>query len=1043
MRWRGGTTPKRLFGYSETDHLCSIVALSRHSPDQSRRGVSIVWGILSVVFTAAPAPGQLVLYVDADAPGLNDGSSWEDAYNGLQRALDHAGDIVERPIEIRIAQGTYRPSRRTEFGNPRSVTFQLLSGLTLRGGHAGWGAGNPDERDIARYETILSGDLDANDGLRFADNDENAYHVVTTRSSGTVLDGLTITGGNAHSQSSIHDRGAGILNVEGGVRLVDCTIVMNTASWGGGIFNTGYVTAIGCRFEQNRAYAPGGFLFVGGGIFNWGTVSLDGCLFIRNAAQHKGGAIYDDGRRLTLTNCMLIANWARWAAGLFSTGDATLTNCTIVGNMADSQVGGVSAGRGILTNCILWDNTDQENEDESAQIGSDAPPIVNYSCVQGLTGALGGAGNIGDDPLFVNLVGVDGIPWTGDENLRLSKRSPCVDAGTNSAPNLPASDFEGDARIQHCRADMGMDESPFFVDANGNGSGDTCDASTVYVDDSRPPGGHGRSWVAAFNDLQDALDYAIVATDFVKRIRVAQGTYRPSQRTEPADRRSATFRLLRNVPLYGGFAGHGIRPPGSRSITQYETVLSGDLNENDEDFLENRGDNAYHVVTAIGEDSSFLLDGFTIKGGNADQPRHYEGGGIRIEGGSLSVANCRIEDNRAWYGGALFSEWASLNATRCLFSRNHAEESGGGLHHVGWGTETSMVRNCEFNGNFAGQGGGLINGSRVTIMDCVFASNRASRVGGALSNTGEIIVVRVSMARNSADEGGAIYNSGNFYLTDSSVQDNDAHFGGALVSRYGSTTLSRCRFGRNRAYVDGGGLWMPDGSVEAGNCVFYGNTANGFGGAISKSGGSLDLRQCTVFANRAYGTAGGVIAGADTTLLNCILWGNVDGPHLEFADELAQITGIRPGAIHYSSIQGWTGLLGGVGNVGDDPMFVDPEDPDGPRGPAEPDLRLSADSPLINAGDPDFVADAGEGDLDGHARVLCGRVDLGAYEFGIGDFNCDRVAGLDDFAAWADCMIGPFSDGLPDGCEAFDFNADFDVDLHDYAGFQTAGLTRP
>ncbi|MCH7813830.1 MAG: hypothetical protein IID40_07395 [Planctomycetes bacterium] len=52
--------------------------------------------------------------MDADALGLNDGSSWEDAYNGLQDALDHTAQTAQRPIEIRIAQGTYRPSRRTD-----------------------------------------------------------------------------------------------------------------------------------------------------------------------------------------------------------------------------------------------------------------------------------------------------------------------------------------------------------------------------------------------------------------------------------------------------------------------------------------------------------------------------------------------------------------------------------------------------------------------------------------------------------------------------------------------------------------------------------------------------------------------------------------------------------------------------------------------------------------------------------------------------------------------------------------------------------------
>ena len=76
------------------------------------------------------------------------------------------------------------------------------------------------------------------------------------------------------------------------------------------------------------------------------------------------------------------------------------------------------------------------------------------------------------------------------------------------------------------------------------------------------------------------------------------------------------------------------------------------------------------------------------------------------------------------------------------------------------------------------------------------------------------------------------------------------------------------------------------------------------------------------------------------------------------------------------------------------------------------------------------------GDLDGHSRVLCGRVDMGAFEFGIGDFECDRDVDLDDYAAWLDCMTGPDGGSSDDGCEAFDFDANGDVDVRDFAGMQ-------
>ncbi|MCP4249036.1 MAG: hypothetical protein GY778_18485, partial [bacterium] len=123
-----------------------------------------------------------------------------------------------------------------------------------------------------------------------------------------------------------------------------------------------------------------------------------------------------------------------------------------------------------------------------------------------------------------------------------------------------------------------------------------------------------------------------------------------------------------------------------------------------------------------------------------------------------------------------------------------------------------------------------------------------------------------------------------------------------------------------------------------------------------------------------------------------------------------------------------TGSWPGTGNIAGDPLLDD--------------LRLQVGSPCIDAGDP---ADqpAGETDLDGHARVLCGRVDMGANEFGIGDFDCDQSVDGSDFSHWGDCMTGPSHGPYDAGCQSFDYEFDGDVDLDDFALFQAAFADPP
>ena len=107
-------------------------------------------------------PGRDVLaqgntiYVDVDATGDNDGTSWEDAHTTLQPALDEAAD----GDEIWVAAGTYTPTYLFSPGDPRSATFQLKNGVALYGGFdptvgdTGW-----EDRDWVNNVTNLSGDI--------------------------------------------------------------------------------------------------------------------------------------------------------------------------------------------------------------------------------------------------------------------------------------------------------------------------------------------------------------------------------------------------------------------------------------------------------------------------------------------------------------------------------------------------------------------------------------------------------------------------------------------------------------------------------------------------------------------------------------------------------------------------------------------------------------------------------------------------------------------------------------------------------------------
>lgn len=104
------------------------------------------------------------IFVNLEAKGSNNGSSWSNAYTNLQTAIANAksGD------EIWVAKGIYRPTLKTE----RTVSFVLKNGVKMYGGFAG-NETSINQRDIEKNVTKLSGDIGTQ-----GSNSDNTYNVV-------------------------------------------------------------------------------------------------------------------------------------------------------------------------------------------------------------------------------------------------------------------------------------------------------------------------------------------------------------------------------------------------------------------------------------------------------------------------------------------------------------------------------------------------------------------------------------------------------------------------------------------------------------------------------------------------------------------------------------------------------------------------------------------------------------------------------------------------------------------------------------------------
>ena len=651
------------------------------------------------------------------------------------------------------------------------------------------------------------------------------------------------------------------------VTLFGLTITEGNADDGGGVYGAAdsELTMTNCEVSGNHAK-------YGGGVYSLGTLTLTNCEVLGNSTSSVGGGLYGDSYSyLTLTNCEVSGNSASSGGGVY--GDwcshLALTNCSVSGNSASWSGGGV------------WGEYDSELE------------LTNCT-VSGNIASKGGGLGCDSDRLFVtnSIIALNyggDIEIDGELSGELSHNLIDIDdPGFVVAPV-----FEDGVLVNADELDLRLSSGSLAIDGGDNGAAYSAGLNEYSTDLS----GNLR-FIGSAIDI-GAYEYGsfdpTMVTSLLDTVDSTDGVW---TLREAIDYASSSWG--ETITFDPSLRGGTIALSSELSLDTNITIDGGDLG-----ITVSGGGN--HRVFKVNFDAEVALAGLTITGGNEDSD---VGGGVLCRNRStLTMTNCVVSGNSATFGGGVFGAAdTTLTLTDCVVSGNSAGHSGGGVY----GNQSTLtLANCTVSGNSAGSGGGVVgsgDGSTLTLIDCVVSENvayygsgggaissgalltltnctvsgnSAGSGGGGVYGEGTLTLTNCTVSGNSSDyKGGGIYGSGygsTLTLTDCTVSGNIAEMGGGVYcDQYNSLTLTNCEVSDNSAAV-GGGIYGDEDVLTLTNCVISGNSAYSYGGMFCYSSG-LTLTDCTVSGNSAVDTGGGITSGNGyLRLTGCVISDNVCG----------------------------------------------------------------------------------------------------------------------------------------------------------------------
>lgn len=657
----------------------------------------------------------------------------------LQDILTDAGNKVDAgtltSATVKVAgyeniSFVYHANTLASASDPQSYTYVVPEGVTLMGGyyegtysngsynHDGWDDVTTGDniRNPMKFQTVLSAVSEANTTTQTV----RGYHTVTfgawpgtaTLTKETIIDGLYLIDGSATSMA-----GAGNSNTWGGGAIVpsgahvrNCVVTNCEAIEGGGLYllpgaTVSGTAVIGCEATNGAGIYADNTDADNTEVDKDSRAHILSCTIANNEASSTGGGLYMEDGAVMSVNTVVFDNRA---------GSDKNVSGVVSQQFKDSKLATVfnitdKTSFYPFNNCFVETQempSDFENimldSDKSLYFADDYYRLKDYSLLikHGLKNEYQTA---------LALVTTFNVATQDMQNIDRIQTE-------NAAERLDAGAFAYEGGI--LPTDL---FTRIFVSPTTN----------VTLPDGKDMGDYlGRSFYTSFSTLEDALGYIRSMREGGKNadtkfeILVAGGTYKPSYlRTTGAavdhDQKLYSFVVPQGVSIYGGFDGTenyssggitSIPTTGGNITVDNKTPLTTILNARTySDFNQNNilepwelanqtilsgqinasstAQNAYHVVFTDKETATtvnpVVLDGLTVMYGQTDNKLSYStsedeqgrGGGIYSNGVTYTISRCRLLNNTAVRGGAVFVRNADLNLSGCILAGNKTVEN--------------------------------------------------------------------------------------------------------------------------------------------------------------------------------------------------------------------------------------------------------------------------------------------------------------------------------------------------------------------------------
>lgn len=716
--------------------------------------------------------------------------------------------------------------------DPQSYTYVIPEGVTLMGGYydgnyndgdyeegSGWDDATGDNmRNPMKFRTVLSAIAKPSQGSTIT-QEVNGYHTVTfgawpgtaALTKSAMIDGVWLEDGSATSLAGAgnpNTRGGGAI-VPSGAHVRNCVVRNCAATEGGGLYLMPGATVSGTLIMNNNAENGGGVYADSTNVKADSRAHILSSTIAGNTAFTSGGGLYMEDGAVMNVNTVIFGNTAGSDKNV-----SGVTNTQFADNKLSSVYGIDGKTNFYPFNDCFVETQEMPSDFENTRLESDSTLYFT-----------------GD---FYQLKDYSLLIKHGLKNEYQEKETQ-ADPSLVTTFNVAKSDMQNIVRVQTENAAERLDAGAFayeggilpedlftriFVSQTTNVTLPDNEDMNKYL---------GRSFYTSFSTLEDALGYirsmrkdgkANDNTHF--EILVAGGTYKPSnERTTtaavPHDQRLYSFDVPQNVSIYGGFVGTEKYTSGSvssvpgmsdtftniegddkdltgilnaRTYSDFnqnginepwelanQTILSGQINAS------STAQNAYHVVfTDKGTATTVnpvVLDGLTVMNGETDNVLSYvtnkdeqgRGGGIYSNGVTYTISRCRLLNNTAVRGGAVFVRDADLNLSGCILAGNKTVDN------------TAQGINTLTSRGGAAYVSGISKAVNLRAVNTLWANNESAKEGGAIGTNYAgvtsvhdpfIYILNNTFVRNKAAKNPVLYNhNGKSELVNTLIWGND------------------------------------------------------------------------------------------------------------------------------------------------------------------------------------------------------------------------------------------------------------------------------